>query len=670
MSGNRLGRESSPYLLQHAGNPVHWYPWGDEALDRARNENKPIFLSIGYSACHWCHVMAHESFENQDIADIMNDHFVNIKVDREERPDIDSVYQDACQRATGQGGWPLSAFLTPDRKPFYIGTYFPVMDTHGRPGFGSVLRQLSQAWREHPGDVKKAADGFVDRMVPSTTVADPVPASRQLLDEAAVNLLQAMDPTYGGFGGAPKFPNAANVSFLFRYARLSGVAKFAQMALRTLSKMARGGIFDQMGGGFHRYSTDARWLVPHFEKMLYDNALVPLNYAEAYQITKDRFYLDVMSETLDFVLREMRSPEGAFYSALDADSEGEEGRFYVWSKSEIRDILGDDADMFCLYYDVTDGGNWEGKNILCNNLDISSVAFSCGVAEGDARDTINRCRGMLLDARERRVRPGLDDKILASWNGMAVTALARGYRVSGDSRYLDAAKTAGDILVRDMMDVDGLFRVRKGKTRIRGFLDDYAYVAGAMLDLFEECPDSAYLDVAHRLGLFMLDHFWDDRGGFFMTADNQEGLIVRPESGYDLAVPSGTSVAAMDMMRLYHLTGEDRFSVYVKVLESRLGKAAENPFAFGHLLNVAYAHLRGMTEITAMNGGNMADALAAEFIPEGILVRVGTEEQARGLQGYPFFKGKEFGGDARVYVCRDSTCSPPLSTVRSVMENI
>lgn len=674
MAENVLGRESSPYLLQHADNPVHWYPWGGEALTRAKKENKPIFLSVGYSACHWCHVMAHESFENNDIAGVMNEHFVNIKVDREERPDIDAIYQAACQRATGQGGWPLSVFLTPDQRPFYVGTYFPVMDAYGRPGFGSILRRLAQAWQERPQDIKKAAGDFAANLDAGLPSGDAVEVERPLLDEAAVNLLQMGDPSYGGFGGAPKFPNAANISFLFRYARLSGVSRFSEFALRTLTKMAKGGIFDQVGGGFHRYSTDSRWLVPHFEKMLYDNALIPLNYAEAYQITKNEFYLDIMKKTLDFVLREMTSPEGAFYSALDADSEGEEGRFYVWSKSEIRAILGEDADLFCLYYDVTDGGNWEGKSILCNNLKMSAVAFSCSVTEDDAKRTIRECERKLLAARNRRVRPGLDDKVLLSWNAMMITALARGYRVSGDERYLEAARRATDFIIQRMMDDAGLFHAYKGGASIRGFLDDYACMAGALLDVFEECPDRRYLDAARRLGLHMLEHFWDGKNGFYMTPDDHESLIIRPGSEYDLATPSGNSVAAMSLIRLSHLVaGEDGFlEPALAVLKSRLQRAAENPFAFGHLLNAAYLYLRGPTEITVLNteNGAIRDLLSSEFIPEGMLVWIRDGRQAENLAGYDFFAGKEFGDGTQVFICRDMSCSPPLRTAQEVKDRL
>ena len=486
MAENSLINESSPYLLQHAHNPVDWHAWNDETLKKAKDENKPIFLSIGYSSCHWCHVMAHESFENEEVAKFMNENFVNIKVDREERPDIDDIYQKVCQIATGQGGWPLSIFLTPDQKPFYVGTYFPVLDSYGRKGFGSICRQLSQAWKEKPKDIEKSAEGFLDALHKTETPKVSAKLERTILDEAAMNLFQIGDSTYGGFGSAPKFPNAANISFLFRYAKLSGLSKFNEFALKTLNKMAKGGIFDQIGGGFHRYSTDAKWLVPHFEKMLYDNALIPVNYAEAYQITKDPFYLDVLQKTLDFVLREMTLPEGGFYSAYDADSEGIEGKFYVWKKSEIKEILGSDADLFCLYYDVTDGGNWEGNNILCNNINISTVAFNFGIPEEKIREILKSCSEKLLKVRSMRTCPGLDDKILVSWNSLMITAFAKGYRVTNDPKYLNAAKTCIAFIESNLFaDVKLLRTYKNGTAKIDGYLEDYSYFVNALLDVLK-----------------------------------------------------------------------------------------------------------------------------------------------------------------------------------------
>jgi uncharacterized protein YyaL (SSP411 family) len=669
---NHLINESSPYLLQHADNPVHWYAWNKDALKKAKDENKPIFLSIGYSACHWCHVMAHESFENDDIAEFMNENFVNIKVDREERPDIDDIYQKVCQIATGQGGWPLSIFLTPDQKPFYVGTYFPILDSYGRSGFGSILRQLAQAWKEKPKDIKKASDNFLDALQKTETIKVPTKLEKPLLDEAAMNLFQMGDFSYGGFGGAPKFPNAANISFLFRYAKLSGLSKFNEFGLKTLKKMAKGGIFDQIGGGFHRYSTDAKWLVPHFEKMLYDNALIPVNYAEAYQITKDPFYLDVLKKTLNFVALEMTSSEGGFYSAYDADSEGDEGKFYVWSKSEIKSILGDDAELFCLYYDVTDGGNWEGRNILCNNIDTSTVAFNFGLTEDKVKEILYECSKKLLTVRSKRISPGLDDKILTSWNALMITAFAKGYRVTGDANYLNIARNCISFLEKNILVEGRLLRTYKnGTAKINGYLDDYAYFVNALLDVFEIDPNSKYLDLAMQLSYHLIDHFWDEENSsFFMTSDSHETLIIRPKSNYDLSLPSGNSVSCFALLRLYHISQEQKFlEISTKIMESQAQMAAENPFGFGFLLNTIYMYLQKPIEITILNNVDVdvTNYLSHSFLPESIMVSINNSKQYDALSKYPFFAGKIFDSSAtNVFVCKDFTCSLPLQTIDEI----
>ena len=524
MFTNALIDETSPYLLQHAHNPVNWYPWTKIALDKAISENKPIFLSIGYSSCHWCHVMEHESFENEDIAKIMNENFISIKVDREERPDLDDIYQKVCQMATGQGGWPLSVFLTPDQKPFYVGTYFPVLNNYGRPGFGSILLQLAQAWKEKPDDVSKASDDFMQNLRGAETVTSPAKLEKTLLDEAAMNLFQIADNTYGGFGQAPKFPNAANLSFLLRYGKISKISKFSEFVFKTLNKMGKGGIFDQIGGGFHRYSTDAKWLVPHFEKMLYDNALLPIVYAEAYQISKNQFYLDIIDKTLEFVLREMTSSEGGFYSALDADSDGEEGKFYVWSKKEIISVLGKDSDVFCLYYDVTDGGNFEGHNILNNSVAITTLAFHSGLTEDAVRSLLKESSKKLLDFRSRRIRPGLDDKIITSWNALMISAFVKGFRVTANTDYLNAAENCIAFIEKNLLVGDSLFRTYKnGKAKLSAYLEDYAYFINSLVDIFEIKPDVKYLKLAERLANYLVEHFWDEKNSsFYFTADDHE----------------------------------------------------------------------------------------------------------------------------------------------------
>lgn len=671
MHENHLIHETSPYLLQHAHNPVNWYPWGEQALQKAIAENKPIFLSIGYSSCHWCHVMEHESFENEDIAKIMNENFISIKVDREERPDLDDIYQKVCQMATGQGGWPLSVFLTPDQRPFYVGTYFPVLDSYGRPGFGSILRQLAQAWKEKPTDVNKAAENFMETLQKADLVTTPTKLEKTLLDEAAMNLLSIADNTYGGFGNAPKFPNASNLSFLLRYGKISKISKFNEFVLKTLSKMAKGGIFDQIGGGFHRYSTDAKWLVPHFEKMLYDNALLPMVYAEAYQITKDPDHLEVIRKTLDFVLREMRSQEGGFYSALDADSDGEEGKYYVWNKKEIKETLGSDADAFCMYYDVTDGGNFEGHTILNNNINASTVAFQLGVTQDEVRRIISDGGKKLLTIRANRTRPGLDDKVLTSWNALMISALVRGYRVTDEIEYLDAAEKCANFIQKNMLSDGVLLRTYKnGQAKIRGYLEDYAYFINSLVDVFEANPDAKYLDLAQTLANYLVKHFWDaEHGSFYFTADDHECLIIRPKNNYDLSLPSGNSVAASALLRLYHLTQKKEFlDISTKIMESFGMMAAENPFGFGYLLNTIYMYLQGPTEITVLGSSDkqICDFLTKKFLPESILVVVNNAAQLAELSKYPFFAGKQFQDKTTVFVCKNFSCSLPLTTISEI----
>jgi len=676
MSENSLIRETSPYLLQHAKNPVQWYSWNETALKKAKEENKPIFLSIGYSSCHWCHVMAHESFENEEIAKIMNENFINIKVDREERPDIDDIYQKVCQMVTGQGGWPLSVFLTSDQKPFYVGTYFPILDSYGRPGFGSLLRQLAQSWKEKPQDVKHAAENFISNLQKTEVHKTPSKLEKSILDEAAINLLQIADAVNGGFGSAPKFPNAANLSFMLRYSKLSGITKFKEFALKTLTKMAEGGIFDQLRGGFHRYSTDARWLVPHFEKMLYDNALIPVVYCEAYQITKDPFYLDVVKKTLNYVQQEMTSSEGGFFSSQDADSEGEEGKYYVWTKKEIQEILGEDADLFCLYFDVTDGGNFEGKTILCNNINSSAVAFKFGKTEEELKKILDYCSTKLLQVRSKRIHPGLDDKILTAWNALMITAFAKGYRISQEKSYLDAAENCISF-IREKLFLNGnLLRTYKnGQAKIPGFLEDYAYFVTALIDVFEINPNAKHLEFAVLLGNYLIHHFWDSNdNSFFLTSDINENLIIRPKSNYDLSMPSGNSVAAYSFLRLYHLTQEKKFlDVSEKIMESQGTMAAENPFGFGNLLNTIYMYLQKPTEITVLNSKNseISKSLTTRFLPESILVTINAKNQMEKLSKYQFFEGKEFNEDkTTVFVCKDFTCSLPLESIADIEKHL
>jgi len=676
VSENKLGHESSPYLLQHAKNPVHWNAWNEEALGRAKKENKPIFLSVGYSSCHWCHVMAHESFEDEETAKIMNENFVNIKVDREERPDLDDIYQKACQMTTGQGGWPLSVFLTPDQRPFYVGTYFPALDSYGRPGFGSLCRQLAQSWKEKPNDIEKASNNFMQNLGNLQQHQTPSKIDKSILDEAAINLLQIADTTYGGFGQAPKFPNASNLSFMFRYSKLSGISKFQKFALLTLKKMAKGGIFDQIGGGFHRYSTDAKWLVPHFEKMLYDNALLPIVYSEAYQITKDPFFENVVKKTLDYVIREMTSSGGTFFSAQDADTNGEEGQTFVWKKQEIEKILGSDSEIFCIYYDVTDGGNFEGNTILANNINASSLGFKFGKSEPEIQNLISKCSEKLLEIRNKREQPGKDDKIITSWNGLMVSAFLSGYRITDNPKYLDAARQSIDFFESNFEKNHILHRTFKNaEAKLNGYLDDYAYMANASVDMFENTSQPKYLLFATNLANYLITHFWDDStNGFFFTSDNHEKLIMRPKNNYDLSMPSGNSVAAYVLLKLYHITQNKQFlETAKKIIESQAISAAENPFAFGYLLNALYLYYQKPTEITIINDNNfeLISSLRKKFLPESIMVLVENQSNLEALSKHPFFSGKEFQNEkTTVFVCKNFSCSLPLSDLSEIEKEL
>jgi len=671
---NSLVNETSPYLLQHKDNPVEWFSWGKEALDKAKKENKPIFLSVGYSSCHWCHVMAHESFENENIAKIMNDNFVNIKVDREERPDIDDIYQKVCQMATGQGGWPLSVFLTPDQLPFYVGTYFPVLDSYGRPGFGSLCSQLAQSWKEKPHDIEKASENLMQPLKLTEKISSTIEIEKSMLDEAAMNLLQMSDITYGGFGQAPKFPNASNLSFLLRYSKITGISKFQDFVLRTLNKMAKGGIFDQIAGGFHRYSTDARWLVPHFEKMLYDNALLPIVYAEAYQLTKNQFYRDVVTMTLDYVLREMTSVEGGFFSAQDADTNGEEGQTYVWKKNEIVDILGNDADIFCMFYDVTDGGNFEGNTILANNVNVSTIAFQANKTENEVKQIIDDSRRKLLTIRQKRDQPGRDDKILTSWNGLMISALCKGYRITKQKNFLDSAIKAVDFIQQNLMINGRLLRTYKDKeAKFNGYLEDYSYFINGLLDLFEVEPNIKYLENAISLTNTLIKQFWDEKtASFYFTSNDHESLIIRPKNNYDLSMPSGNSVASGILLRLYHLVHEKQFlTITTKILENQAQLAAENPFGFGYLLNIIYLFLQKPTEITILDSRDeeISNSLEQKFLPESIMIKIRNRNQLDLLSNYKFFSGKIFDENkATVYVCKNFTCSLPLEKLEEIEE--
>jgi uncharacterized protein len=685
---NRLIGESSPYLLQHAHNPVDWYPWGEECIQKAKSENRPIFLSIGYSACHWCHVMAHESFEDDEVAKIMNANFINIKVDREERPDIDDIYQRVCQLATGTGGWPLSVFMTPDQKPFYVGTYFPKYGRHGTPGFGTILSQLAEAYRNKKEEIDTATLEFLQALehsVKDIQKTDGVILDRSILDEAAVGLLHMGDPVYGGFGQAPKFPNSSNLLFLLRCYHISRINRYKDFVMFTADKMAAGGIHDQIGGGFARYSTDQRWLVPHFEKMLYDNALLVQVYSELYQISGDEKYLDVIQKTLEYVRREMMSPEGGFYSAQDADSEGEEGKYYLWSKQEILNLLGDEtiASIFCEYYGVTQGGNFEGKNILNIRSSLSDLSQRYGRTPEVLKRIINDASTRLFEIRQKRIKPGLDDKIITAWNGLMISGYAKGYRVTNKKQYLEIAEKTIDFIESKLTrDRCRLYRTFKnGVSKLNGYLDDYAFYVNALLDVFELNSNPTYLENAIKYTDVMLEHFWDNvNGNLYLTSDDHEQLIVRTRSLYDLAIPSGNSIAASNLLRLYHLTQTNEYLEKAEqIMMGGAKSSTENPFGFGQLLIAIYLHVKKITEITVRSTNNsgegykMATWLNKQFIPNAITVLIESHDQLTQLRQYPFFSGMNSTRKDEMdhaVICRNFTCGLPIYSLTDLQEQI
>ena len=679
---NRLIHETSPYLLQHAHNPVDWHAWGDEAFEKAKKENKPILLSIGYSACHWCHVMEHESFEDEATAQFMNERFVNIKVDREERPDLDQIYQNAVQLFLRRGGgWPLTMFLTPEKVPFYGGTYFPPEDRYGLPAFSKLLQIVANTYREKQDEILKTAEQ-VQTALSEMSGSKAAPAKREidphLLQGAAESLSRIFDTKHGGFGGAPKFPNTPALSLFLRYHEESGEETYLTMVTYTLGKMAWGGIYDQLGGGFHRYSTDDHWLVPHFEKMLYDNSQLARLTFSTYQATGQDFYKKIGEEILDYVLREMTDPLGGFYSTQDADSEGEEGRFFVWTPQEIKAILGDEVGaLICRHYGVTESGNFEGKNILHIRQPIDNLAQERGKTTAELEQIIGEAKRTLFLEREKRVKPFRDEKILTSWNGLMISAFVDGFNVTRNDRYLDAARKGADFLWTHLYREGRLLRTFKdGVAKLNGYLDDYAFVIDALLDLYEATSEGSYLDRAKRLTARLIDQFWDEaQGGFFFTSKDHESLIARYKSSVDQSIPSGNAVAAQGLLRLFHLTGDS--SLYEKAertLTFFSESTEENVFATGSMIAVADFYLRKPKEIVvigktkAPETERLLSGIQRLYLPNKVLFRA-DPDHAEGVPLPDAVKGKKMlDGKPTVYLCRSFTCSPPLTDWEAIRQ--
>jgi uncharacterized protein YyaL (SSP411 family) len=661
---NHLATETSPYLLQHAHNPVDWRPWGEEALARARADNRPILLSIGYAACHWCHVMERESFEDEATAALMNEHFVCIKVDREERPDLDAIYMQATQAMTGHGGWPMTVFLTPQGEPFFAGTYYPPEDRHGMPSFRRVLQGVADAWTNRQDSVTKTTASMRDLYAASTErtrVSGKL--DEALLSRALSSLVQQYEPRFGGFGGAPKFPPTMTLDFVLRQWARTGETQALEMVTHTFRQMARGGIYDQVGGGFARYSVDAHWLVPHFEKMLYDNALLVRLGANLWQATRDPEFRRVTEETVGWLSREMMSPEGGFYSSLDADSEGHEGKYYVWDAGELDTLLGEDAALVKAYWGVTGEGNFEGRNILFVPREAAAVAAELDVTEPELRTAVDRANRLLYDARERRVRPARDEKVLAGWNGLMLRGLAEAARAFGDRELRRMALRNGEFLFRELVRDGRVLRSYKdGVAKIPGFLEDYAAVALGAYALYQLTFDRKWLDRSRRLADAIVTRFWDEEAqAFFDTADDAEPLVTRPRDVTDNAIPSGGSLATELLLLLGDLFANGEYITRATyVLETLAEPMARYPTAFGHALGAADMAVRGAVEVAIAGDpgdrsfGSLAREVANRYVPS--LVLAGGEGDA--AKDIVVLDGRG-GVEPVAYVCRAYACDVP-----------
>src|SRR2546426_8819670 len=657
---NRLINETSPYLLQHADNPVDWYAWGPEALERAAAEDKLILLSIGYSACHWCHVMEHESFENPSIAKVMNENFVNIKVDREERPDLDQIYMSAVQIMTGSGGWPLTIFLLPNGEPIFGGTYFPPEDRYNRPGFLRVLETIAEAYRTRRAEIMENAKSLREHLTrPTFRKSQDEIIDTNLLDMAYRTIASRFDSREGGFGSAPKFPPSMNIDFLLRYSDRTGSDHALHMATLTLDKMAYGGMYDQVGGGFHRYSTDDRWLVPHFEKMLYDNALLVRAYVDAHRVTEKPLYKRIAEETLDFVLREMRDPNGSFYSTQDADSEGVEGKFYVWSLKEFSEVIGDDAELLAKYFGVTEHGNFEERNILNVSRDPELFSKLEKIPVQELQTKIETAKKRLYAARESRVRPGRDEKVLTDWNGLMLRAFAEASAHLNRDDYRRAADTNADFILTTMWDGTRLLHSFKdGRARFNGYLDDYANLADGLFALYQLTFDYKWLEAATQISDRMIQLFWDSTdGGFYFTGQNHESLITRPKDFFDNATPSGNSVAADVLLRMAAVTGRGDYREKAEqIILTSAGFLKQYASGFGRMLAAADFFVGPSKEVAIVGPPDaFLTILRQRYFPR-VVIAAGN-----GADRIPLLRDRSImNGKPTAYVCENFTCKQPV----------
>jgi len=675
---NRLANESSPYLKQHAHNPVDWYPWGPEALQKSRALDRPIFLSIGYSACHWCHVMEHESFEDPEVGRLLNEHFISIKVDREERPDLDHIYMTAVQLLTRQGGWPMSVFLTPDLQPFFGGTYFPPEDHYGRPGFKRLVTSLAEVWRTKRGDVNESAAQITEHVRAATAVGPGAGELRvETLRRAATWLGRAFDRTHGGFGSAPKFPHAMGDRMLLRAWHRFGDEDALHMVRLTLDRMAMGGMYDHLGGGFHRYSTDSHWLVPHFEKMLYDNALLSVSYLEAYQATGEPFYREVVEETLGYVRREMTSPEGAFWSTQDADSEGVEGKFFVWTIEELQQVLGKDAaDVFGYVYDVTKNGNWEGHNILHRTKTIAQNAALLKISAEELNGILRGARAKLLEVRGNRIWPARDEKVLTAWNGLMISGFAQAAQALGVAEYADTAARSADFILGRMRTGDGRLLRTWGagsQAKLNAYLEDYAFFIDGLVSLYEATFAPRWLTAARDLTDIMIAQFWDEAaGGFFFTGRDHEALIARAKDFTDSSIPSGNAMAATALLRLARLTGDARLQARAEtVLRTAQAMMDSSPMAAGQMLIALDFFLGPVQEFAIIGDVQQAEtrrvvrAIQSDFRPNKVVGLRGTDD-AGAAEAVPLLKDKPGSSQVMTYICENFACQAPLVGAEAV----
>ncbi len=674
---NRLSREKSHYLLQHAENSVDWYPWGDEAFQKAKKEDKPIFLSIGYSTCHWCHVMAHESFEDAEVGRMLNEFFVAIKVDREERPDVDMVYMAVCQAITLKGGWPLSVFMTPEAKAFYAGTYFPKTGRMGMPGFMDIINHIADAWAHDRGPLLEASEKITKGIQPRPSSGSMAELGLDTLKKGYDQLAQAFDPKWGGFGSAPKFPTPHNLTFLLRWHRRSGEANGLHMVEKTLDGMRHGGIFDHIGYGFCRYSVDERWLVPHFEKMLYDQAMLAMAYTEAYQATGAARHGEVAAEILTYVLRDMTAPEGGFFTAEDADSEGEEGLFYVWTPTEIKEHLGKDlGDLFCRFYDIGPHGNFEdGRSILHTRIPLENFAAKEKIKVAELEKVLEEARERLFVERENRVHPLKDDKILTSWNGLMIAAMAKAYKALGNKTYVDAAQRSAHFILKHLKKPGPRLyrRYRDGEVVYPGYMDDYANFVWGLIELYEATFEVSYLEEALGLNHAMIDLFWDEtHGGFFYSGKDNEVLIKQSKEIYDGAIPSSNSVAALNLVRLGHITGERDLVNRAEKLAGTFAKRIKAyPSAYTQFLGALDFMIGPSREIVIVenkNGGSsraMIETIHEHFLPNEVLLLRPSGQAGEEITAVaPFVKELQSPDDQpAVYICEGHSCQSSITEV-------